>query len=112
MDKKNSCTISPVYIPYQLGFYLTESEELRTLKVVAEEVEQLLRRYVVLLPDVVETVEYEGCIGYRCMVNDENTGITRNILERLGYELEDSEFSPYGLFWITLKMRTEKRKKK
>jgi hypothetical protein len=112
LDKRNSCAISQVHIPYPIGFYNAEqTEELRTLKVVAEEVEQILRRYAVLIPDVIDTIEHENYIGYRCMVNDERTGVTREILQRLGYVMEESEFAPYGLFWVTLKTRTEKRKK-
>lgn len=112
MHEKNSRPV--MFVPYPAHFYGvdTPGEQVWCLKVVAEEVEQLVRRYAILFPDVLDSFETVAYTGHRCMVHDEETGITRNILEKLGYELEESEFSPYKLYWITLKTRTEKRKKK
>lgn len=112
MHEKNARPI--MYVPYPVHFYGvdTPEEQVWSLKVVADELEQLLRRYVVLFPDVLETFETDRYTGYRCMVHDEDTGITRQLLEKLGYELEESEFTPYRLYWVTLKTRDEKRKKK
>jgi hypothetical protein len=104
-----------MFVPYPAelyGVYLTPDEGVWTLKVVADEIEQLIRRYAILFPDVLDEFETDTYTGYRCMVHDEDTGITRQILERLGYELEESEFSPYKLYWVVLKTRDEKRKKK
>jgi hypothetical protein len=112
MHEKNSRPI--LYVPYPVHYYGVDSseEQVWVLKVVAEEIEELVRRYAILFPDVLESFETETYVGHRCMVHDEDTGITRQILEKLGFELEESEFSPYKLYWITLKTRTEKRKKK
>jgi hypothetical protein len=109
-DKKKSCIIPKMYAPYKLSLYGNQDETngLRTLKDVAEEIKDLLSRYVVIFPDVIEYLEKGNWIGFRCMVNDEASGISRGILERIGYQLEESDFSPYRLYWITLKTKIEK----
>lgn len=113
MTNENSCVINENAFPYSLDFYDSVGEgEVRTLKVVLDEICDIVRRYVILYPATVRLLEEERWTGFRCLVNDETAGISRGILERLGYLLEESDFTPYGIYWITLKTRIEKRKKK
>lgn len=78
-------------------------------KDVKEELVDLARRYCVVYPDSVERIETEKYIGFRCLVQDDSSGITRGILERMGYNLEQWMSDKY---WITLRARIEKRMKK
>lgn len=95
--------------------YSEKVESISTLKVVAEEIEDLMKRFAVLYPSSIEAVitlnMNKGLhIKYRCIVFDESTGITRGILERLGYVLEESEYAPFSLYWITLRTTTKFQK--
>lgn len=115
VERSESCVIPSIHVPYPLSFYRQEvllEEGLRSLKVVEEEIIHLVKRYIVLFPDVIRTLDEGAQYSYQCLVHDEETGITRGLLERLGYELEESIFTPYSLYWITLKTKTEKRKQK
>lgn len=115
MDKSNSCLVQPYHFPYSLEWYSGAEEEedgIRTLKVTADEIHDIARRFVIIYPSAIEPFEEETYRGFRCLVNDEASGISRGILERLGYSLEESDYSVYGIYWITLKTREEKRKKK
>lgn len=111
LPPKQACELNQAFFPFPLSYYGGE-EGIRTLKIVKEEMEDLVRRYVVLIPRTVEKVDRGTYSGFRCLVHDENTGITRGLLERIGYYLEESEFTPYNLFWITLRTREEKGKTK
>lgn len=113
MTKANSCSINQIHFPLSLEFYDSIKEgEILTLKAAAEEIHDIARRYVVIYPSTVHLLEGQGYTGFRCLVNDDNTGISRGILERIGYSLEESDYTPFGIYWITLKTREEKRKKK
>lgn len=111
MDETNSCIINESQIPYLMDLYgEREKDGLRVLRVIAEEVSDLIRRYALILPAAVEMFEEETYTRFRCLVNDDTHGITRGILTRIGYRLEESDFTPYGIYWIKLKTRIEKRK--
>lgn len=113
MKKDDSCLVNPNYFPYKMDFYDSVGEgNIRTLKVTIEEVHDISRRYVLVYPSTIQLLEEEGRTRFRCLVNDEHTGISRGILEQLGYTLEESEFTPFGIYWITLKTIMEKRGKK
>lgn len=112
---KGKFTLVPaIHLPYPIRFYrpIDLEEGPYVLKEIAEEVQQLTRRYAVLFPEVHDTYVEGEKRRYRCMVEDEKTGITRGVLERIGYELLESEFTPWGLYWIELKTYTEVRKKR
>lgn len=113
MTKTNSYSISSIHFPFSMDFYNSMGEgEIRTLKVTADEVYDIARRYVIVYPSTIQLLEEDKGTGFRCLVNDDHSGISREILERLGYTLEDSDFTPFGIYWITLKTREEKRRKK
>src|SRR5437763_6588219 len=93
MTKANSCLINKDFFPYSLDFYDSVGDgEIRTLKSVSEEVYDIARRYVIFYPSTVQLFEKETYTGFRILVNDETSGISRVILERLGYDLEESDF--------------------
>lgn len=113
MDKSNSCFMQSSHFPYSIDFYGEHKEEgIRTLKATVEEIHDLVRRYAIVYPSAIATIEKEKYTEFRCLVNDETAGISRGILERIGYTLEESDFTPYGIYWITLRTRIEKRKKR
>lgn len=70
----------------------------------------LKRRFIELYSDVTETFETERYIGFRYLVRDESTGITRTLLDKLGYKLEPSDYNK--CYWITLRTRFDKPKRK
>lgn len=116
LNSSNSSEITPQSIRYPMHMYgySETTESISTLKVVAGEIEDLMKRFAVVYPSSIEatvTLDLKGLyIKYRCIVFDESTGITRGILERLGYELEESEYAPFSLYWITLRTRTDIKK--
>ncbi|PGQ88314.1 hypothetical protein [Priestia megaterium] len=117
LNPNNSSTINPLSIRYPMHMYgYTEAtESISTLKVVAEEIEDLMQRFAVVYPSSIEAIitldlDKGLYIKYRCIAFDESTGITRGILERLGYELEESDYAPFSLYWITLRTRTDIKK--
>ena len=63
-----------------------------------------------VFPETVISEDTERYVKYRCLVHDEHTGVTRGILERLGYELMESGYFAYQLYWIELKTRGELRR--
>lgn len=104
LTNKNACEINPAFVPYPIEIYGgTSTKTLRTLKSVLEEVQGLLRRYAVVYPESINRVEADGVYEeYKCLVLDENTGVTRAILEKLGYALEESDHAAFNLYWIKL----------
>ncbi|MED4068611.1 hypothetical protein [Priestia megaterium] len=117
LNSCNSSEITPQSIRYPMHMYgySETTQSISTLKVVADEIEDLMKRFAVLYPSSIEAIitlnVNKGLhIKYRCMVFDESTGITRGILERLGYELEESEYAPFSLYWITLRTTTDLKK--
>lgn len=100
-------TIKPIYIPYPINRYGCGEEltSLSTLKVVGDEVQDLLQRYAVVIPHVVRSFRSTGYTYYQCMVYDDEMNVTRGLLEKLGYKLEECEFSPYKLYWMTLRTK-------
>lgn len=100
-SNKAVCLIPKDDFPYSLEVYgsYDEAEGLHTLKVVAEEIKDLLRRYCIVYPDTVNKESEE----YRCLVSEDE--ITCEILRRLKYNIKDYEHE--GLKWITLKSKEE-----
>jgi hypothetical protein len=74
------------------------------------ELVDLARRYIVLYPDELTTFETDKYIGFQVLVKDEESGITRTLLEKLGYFLDGTGF--VDLFLITLRTRFDKPKKR
>jgi hypothetical protein len=112
MDNNNSCLIESSQFPYPIDCYGEHEENgIRTFKVIVDEMLDLIRRYTLVLPSTVEFFETDKYTGFRCMVNDDISGVTRGLLERLDFELQESEFTPYGLYWVTLKTRIDKGKR-
>lgn len=109
LDDKNSETIPLKAFPYQLSLYgiNDDAEEIRVLSVVKPEILDLIRRFVVVLPELVTFNPEKDYANYSCIVMDENTGVSRGVLQRLGYVLEETEHSPFGLYRIDLKTKTE-----
>lgn len=109
MTDRNSEIIKDCFIPYPKGLYGCgkDVESIRTLKSISGEVQDLLRRYVVIFPQAIEIIDEDEFIKYRCIVHDENTGVTRGILEKLGYLLEETSHSAFNLYAIELKTKTE-----
>lgn len=117
LNATNSSEITPQSIRYpkHMYGYSEKVESISTLKVVSDEIEDLMKRYAVIYPSSIEAIVSldmkKGLhIKYRCIAFDESTGITRGILERLGYELEESEYAPFSLYWITLRTTTDIKK--
>lgn len=74
------------------------------------ELVDLARRYIVLYPDELTTFETDKYVGFQVLVKDEESGITRTLLEKLGYALEETGFVDYYI--IQLRTRSDKPKKK
>jgi hypothetical protein len=70
----------------------------------------LARRYITIYPDELLSFDTKEYIGFTCLVKDEESGITRTLLEKLGYVLEETGF--IDMFLITLRTRFEKPKKR
>jgi hypothetical protein len=76
-----------------------------------DEVKDLARRFIKIFPDTLKTSEQDKYIGFLCLVDDEETGITRTLLEKLGYVLEAEQEMPH-FYWIALRARMDKPKKR
>jgi hypothetical protein len=76
-----------------------------------DEVKDLARRFIKIFPDTLKTLEQDRYISFLCLVDDEETGITRTLLEKLGYVLEADCEMPH-FYWITLSARMDKPKKR
>ena len=103
LHKGNAKAIPPTIFPYDPALY---GNDLRCAVEVWDEVTDLIRRYIMVSPGSVALHEER----YYCLVEDEASGITRELLGRLGYELMESAFP--NLYWILLKTTIERRKKK
>ncbi|MGE7305692.1 hypothetical protein ACQKJG_17880 [Priestia megaterium] len=114
LTTRNSSLLPEMVFPYPPMFYSMDKSknEIRVLREVEDEVKDLIRRYALLYPESVEGRETGAYISYRCLIHDEDSNVTRGILERLGYTIYESNFTAYSIYWIELKTRGEMRKKR